>query len=162
MWPGPSGNSSMLGNTLRLRYFNWNLFKKTRHSLRRHCTGYVRNKLSGNIPTSRQRKKYLPTRRSFLLNPKIGLCPEIQGFISIVKLSFNLLLILEILVIHIKFLILFSNPISQALLASTMFCGNKFQSLRHCLESKHKAENLAFLALPPQPHPTEWKGSSYR
>ena len=42
---GPSSNSSMLGNTLRFRYFNWNLFKKTRHSRRRHCTGYVRNKL---------------------------------------------------------------------------------------------------------------------
>lgn len=115
----------------------------------------------GIHPQADKCKKNLPARRSFLLNPKIGLHPEIQGFISLVKLSFNLLLILEILVIPIKFLILFSNPISQALLASMMFCGSKFQSLRHCLESKHRAGNLAFLALPPQPLPTEWKGSSY-
>jgi len=123
--------------------------------------GLCTHQAVGEYTPSRQRKENLPTRRSLLLNPKIGLCPEIRGFISLAKLSFNLLLILEILVIHIKFLILFSNPISQALLASTMFWGNKFQSFRHCPESRHRAGNLAFLALPPQPLPGEWKGSSY-
>lgn len=41
----PCSNSSVLWNTLRFRCLNQNLFKKRRGSRRRHCTGYVCNKL---------------------------------------------------------------------------------------------------------------------
>lgn len=94
----PRGLSSVL--------LNQKLFQKRRCSHRRPHTSCVHSELQGNIPTSRLHRAK-PLTRSFFLSPKIGLCPEIQGFIFLVKPSFNFLLILEILAIHIKFLILF-------------------------------------------------------
>lgn len=73
----------------------------------------------GNIP------KAATARRISSLNPKIGLHPEMQIYIPCKALIY-FLLTLEILIIHIKFLILFfppPNPISQTLLASPTFCG---------------------------------------